>query len=78
MQCEGAKRQMKQKISFRRKLMTAVLCCSYGAEWLPETVAETALTLMALAYLVAGLCVMFAVFALRRLFREDQTPQPAA
>ena len=25
-QCEGAKRQVKQKISFRRKLMTAVLC----------------------------------------------------
>ena len=50
----------------------------HAAEWLPETVAETALTLMALAYLVAGLCVMFAVFALRRLFREDQTPQPAA
>ena len=59
-------------------LMTAVLCCSYGAAWLPETAAEAALTLMALVYLVAGLCVMLALFALRRLFREDQTPRAAA
>ena len=59
-------------------LQTAVICLAYGAEWLPEAAVETLLTLMALVYLIAGLCVMFAVFALRRIFREDPAPGAAA
>lgn len=58
-------------------LQTAVLCLAYGAQWLPEAAVETALTLMALVYLIAGLCVMFAVFALRRIFREGPAPGAA-
>ena len=56
-------------------IQTAVICLSRLPDgW--NTVMTAVITLMAVVYVIAGLCIMMALFALRRLFRED-APQAA-
>ncbi len=54
-------------------LLTVMALSLYAAEWTGGGWAYAA-TALAVAYLVVGLCLMAALFALRRLFREDGPP----
>lgn len=55
-------------------LLTAAVCLTYlPLDW--EGAGAVALTLLAVVCVIAGLCIMAALFALRRLFREDAPPQ---
>ena len=55
-------------------LLTAAICLTYlPLDW--EGAGAVALTLLAVVCVIAGLCIMAALFALRRLFREDAPPQ---
>ena len=50
------------------------VCLTYlPLDW--EGAGAVVLTLLAAACVIAGLCIMAALFALRRLFREDAPPQ---
>ena len=56
-------------------IQTAVICLSRLPDgW--NTVMTAVITVMAVVYVIAGLCIMMALFALRQLFRED-APQAA-
>lgn len=57
-------------------LMTAMTLMLYLTQWFGEWW-EYAVIGMAVAYLIAGLCLMMTLFALRRLFREDDEVPPA-
>lgn len=50
-------------------LLAAMALLSYAAQWLPDLWDDMAFV-MACIYLIAGLCLMVALFALRKVFRE--------
>lgn len=54
-------------------LLTVIALSLYAAEWMGGGWTYAAVALAA-AYLIVGLCLMVALFALRRLFREEEAP----
>ena len=54
-------------------LLTVMALSSCGAEWLGQ-VWTYAVTVLAVVYVIVGLCLMAALFALRKLFAEGPEP----
>lgn len=70
---DGLDRRFLRWRTVQTVLLTVAALSAYGADRLGEIWAY-ALTALAVVYVFAGLCLMAALFALRRLFREDGPP----
>ena len=71
---EGVDARLLRWRTLQTVLLTAAVCLTYlPLDW--EGAGAVVLTLLAAACVIAGLCIMAALFALRRLFREDAPPQ---
>lgn len=70
----GLDRRLLRWRTVQTVLLTVMALSLYAAEWMGEGWTYAAMAL-AVVYLIAGLCLMAALFALRKLFREEQ-PAP--
>lgn len=70
---DGLDRRFLRWRTVQTVLLTGMAIIMYAAEWLGEIWSYVPIV-MAVVYLTAGLCLMAALFALRRLFREEEAP----
>ena len=70
---DGLDRRLLRWRTIQTVLLTVMALSSCGAEWLGE-VWTYAVTVLAVVYVIVGLCLMAALFALRKLFAEGPEP----
>jgi len=67
---DGLDRRLLRWRTLQTLLLTAITLVAYFAEWFGGGW-DYVVTAMAVVYVIAGICLMAALFALRRLFREE-------